>query len=123
MPFRGIVIRESLSRPEIIDDAKVISTKVETVTKDMRTPWIPQWTMEEIEVSDHAIDEFAKKLSQSIDRTHANSWYADLKNNNFHYIIFSGRVFSVDRSHPEQYQAVKEFGQHIGIPKHQLDFV
>ena len=34
-------------------------------------------------------------------------WYIDLKNYDYHYIIFNDRIFKVDRDYPEQYEETK----------------
>ena len=39
----------------------------------------------------------------------------DLKNYDYHYIIFNDRIFKVDRDYPEQYEETKEYGLKRGI--------
>lgn len=61
------------------------------------------------------------RISESFDSEHPD-WYADFKNNSYHYIIFQNKVFKVDRSRPEQYQEAVQHGFSRGIPEYQLDF-
>lgn len=62
----------------------------------------------------------AEKLSQSMGIEH--SWYADFKNEKFHYIIFRDKVFRVDMGSPKECRPVVEQGLSLGIPDYQLDF-
>lgn len=47
-------------------------------------------------------------------------WYIDLKNYDYHYIIFNDKIFKVDRDYPEQYEETKAYGLRRGIPKEYL---
>jgi len=54
-----------------------------------------------VEIPDEQADVIAEELSESLDSQH--NWYADFKNNLFHYIIFRKKVFKINRSKPQQY--------------------
>jgi len=118
--FIGVIIEESLENKKILKKVKVIKTKIEQVTGEHKTPWITKWTLHTIEIPEKDADKIAKELSQSLDSQH--SWYADFKNNFFHYIIFRNRFFKVDRSKKEEYQKTTDYGISLGIPSYQLDF-
>lgn len=118
--FIGVIIEESLEKKDILKKIKIIKTKVEKVTEKHKTPWIKQWTLHTVEILENQVDRVAKDLSKSLDSKH--NWYADLKNDNFHYVIFCNKVFKVDRSKPERYNDVKKYGLTLGIPDYQLDF-
>jgi hypothetical protein len=120
MNYKGIIIEESLENKEILDKINIISTRVEEVTDRHKTPWIDKWTLHTVEVSEDVAKEIAEKLSESIDREH--NWYADFKNDDFHFIIFRDKVFKIDRLKFEQYREVTEYGVSLGIPDYQLDF-
>jgi hypothetical protein len=120
MDFRGVIIEESLENSDVLKDVRVVSTKVEPVTEKHKTPWIKQWTLHTVEIPESAIDAVAVKISQALDSQHA--WYADFKNNTTHVIVFRNKAFTVDRAHPEQYDAVTKYGVSLGIPAYQLDF-
>lgn len=68
-----------------------------------------------------ALQEVAEKVSRSFDREHPY-WYADYKNNEFHYIIYAGKIFKVDLKNPVFYKTAKAYGISIGIPEYQVDF-
>ena len=118
--FSGVIIKESLEYKDVLQKVKIIGTKVEEVTEEHKTPWIKQWTLHTVEILENQADEIAEDLSNSLDSKH--DWYADFKNDKFHYIIFRNKVFRIDRSKPEQYQDVTKYGVSLGIPDYQLDF-
>ena len=60
------------------------------------------------------------RLALLLDFEH--DWYADFKNDKYHFIIFRNKVFRVDRNKPEEYEEVKKYGISLGIPDYQLDF-
>ena len=118
--FTGVIIEESLENKGVLKKVKILQTKVEQVTAEHKTPWIKQWTLHTVEIPENQAGEIAKDLSKSLDSKHA--WYADFKNDSWHYIIFRGKFFKVDRSKKEQYANVTKYGISLGIPEYQLDF-
>lgn len=121
MNFKGIIIEESLSDKSILNDIKILKTKVEKVTPEHKTPWLKQWTLHTVEIDNERAKEVAKKLSENLDTAH-NNWYADFRNKNFHYIIFKDKIFKIDRSKSEEYKAATTYGISLGIPSYQVDF-
>ena len=119
MSFRGVVIEESLRDRLVLERLTIVSTRVEPVTGKHRTPWLAQWTLHTIEIPDNDAAAVADLLSHALQPDH---WYADFRNDTTHYVVFSERVFIVDRGEPEQYRAVVEHGAGLGIPDYQLDF-
>ncbi len=121
MYFRGVIIEESLIDKTVLDDAKILSTRIEPVTKAHKTPWVRQWTMHDIEVPATTAAELAEKISKSIDGEH--NWYADYKTDTEHYIIYRNKVFHItDRSDKAQYSKARQYGISIGLPAYQVDF-
>ncbi|MCH8223209.1 MAG: hypothetical protein IH868_07335 [Chloroflexi bacterium] len=121
MNFRGVIIEESLGDLAVLEDVAILSTKVEPVTADHKTPWVDQWTLHTIELPEHRAEEIAGKLSTALDSKHSRSWYADFKNEDVHYVVFKDRVFKVDLREPV-YRKAMEYGVSLGIPWYQLDF-
>ena len=123
MDFHGVIIAESLRNKELINDLNIISTEVEAVNDSHQTSWLKQWTMHTIEVAEDKIEELAQKIGENIyGRGAEHSWYADFKNDQWHYIVFADKVFKVDRNSKEQYQEAKKYGIDKGIPEYQVDF-
>ena len=121
MDFTGIIVEESLEDKSALDGVKILSTEIEAVTEDHKTPWIKQWTMRRVEVPAEIAAEFAEKISRALDKSH--EWYADYNTDAEHYIIYRGKVFHItDRSDKAQYDRAAEYGISIGIPAHQVDF-
>lgn len=121
MNYKGVIIEESLEDVSVLEDVKILSTKVEPVTEEHKTPWVEQWTLHDVEVPAEKAEEIAEKMSKALDREH--NWYADFKTDTEHYIIYRDKVFHVtDRSNKEQYDLATEYGISIGIPAYQVDF-
>jgi hypothetical protein len=121
MDYKGVIIEESLENPSILSNVKILNTQVEDVTPDHKTPWLTRWTLHTVEIPAQKADQIAEKISQSFDVDHPN-WYADYKNDQYHFIIFNGKVFKVDLKNPVLYKAAKAYGISIGIPEYQVDF-
>ena len=119
MLYEGVIIEESLHNKDALKLVEIVSTKVEPVTQEHKTPWLKQWTLHTVKIPESKIDKVAKLISKSLENKY---WYADFKNNEHHYIIFPNKVFKVERSKPEQYKQVTEYGIGLGIPDYQLDF-
>ncbi len=41
-------------------------------------------------------------------------------NEQFHYVVFSQKVFKLDRTNQQDYKKMKEYAISIGLPEHQL---
>ncbi len=120
MDYTGVIIEESLANKDILNKLKIVSTEIESVTERMKTPWLKQWTLHTVSVPEKDAQQVADEISQALEKQH--SWYADYRNDPWHYIVFRGKIFKVDRSKPVEYKAVTEYGVGIGIPKHQVNF-
>lgn len=120
MPYRGVIIEESLEDTSVLRDVQILSTQVEQVTAKHATPWLKQWTLHTVEVLENQADAIAKKLSAALETAHP--WYADFKNDTTHFVIFRGKVFKIDRTSKEQYAAATRYGVSLGIPEYQVDF-
>lgn len=120
MDYQGVIIEESLEDKKVLDRIKIVGTKVEQVIEKHKTPWVKQWTLHTIEVSEEEAQKIAEEISENLDSEH--SWYADFKNDKYHYIIFKGKVFCIDVNSKEQYNEAKKYGISLGIPEYQVRF-
>ena len=118
--YKGVIIEESLENKDVLKDVTIISTKVEQATEEHKTPWVKQWTLHTVEIPEGKEEAIAEKLSKALDNQH--NWYADFKNKEYHFIIFRDKVFKVNRTSKEEYDAVIKYGLSLGIPNYQLDF-
>lgn len=118
--YQGVIIEESLENKDVLTQIEILKTKVEPVVEKHKTPWLKQWTLHTVEILEDKADEIANQLGRDLDSEH--SWYADFKNETTHYIIFKNRVFKIDRTSKEQYDAAKNYGISLGIPPYQVDF-
>lgn len=121
MNYTGVIIEESLTDKSVLDDVKIVSTNVEPVTDEHKTPWVKQWTLHDVEIPADKAAEVAEKISKALDREH--SWYADFKTNKEHFVMYRDKVFHItDRSDKAQYDEAATYGISIGIPDYQVDF-
>lgn len=120
--YSGTIIEESLTNKDVLKKVKIISTKVEPITDEHKTPWLSQWTLHAVEIPENEAQGVAEEISKSLDYSHNSSWYADYKNDSHHYIIFRDKIFYIDRKSKEQYDEAKRYGISLGIPEHQVDF-
>ena len=118
--YIGVVIEESLENKDILEQVKITNTKIEEVVEKHQTTWVKQWTLHTVEIPENQADKIASQLSKVLDSKH--NWYADFKNDDFHYIIYRDKVFKVDRSKKEEYDEATKYGISIGIPDYQVDF-
>lgn len=119
--YYGTIIEESLEQKDVLRDLDILLTKVEKVTEHHKTPWLENWTLHFVKIDGKKADSVFEKLSRSLDSKH-DSWYADFKNKNFHYIIYRNKTFKVDLNNPVLYKEAKLYGIKIGIPSYQVDF-
>ncbi len=119
MNYIGTIVEESLSDTSILQEVLILNTKTSIVTEKNKTPWLRKWTLSKTEIPENSIDQISYKLSQNLNTKY---WYADFKNNEFHYIIYRDKIFKVDLSNPIMYIEAKKFGLALGIPGYQLDF-
>lgn len=120
--YNGTIIEESLANKDVLKKVKIISTKVEPITNEHKTPWLSQWTLHAVEIPENEAQSVAEEISKSLDYSHNSSWYADYKNDTNHYIIFRDKIFYIDRKSKEQYDEAKRYGISLGIPEYQVDF-
>ena len=121
MDYKGVIIEESLEDKTVLDTVSIVSTKVEKVTSKHKTPWLSQWTLHTIEIPEENVNQIAKQISHVFDKKHL-CWYADFKNNKYHYIVYPNKFFKVNLQNPILYKDAKEYGISIGIPEYQVDF-
>ncbi|MSU45465.1 MAG: hypothetical protein EXS47_02455 [Candidatus Zambryskibacteria bacterium] len=119
--YKGVIIEESLADASVLNKVKILSTKIEPVTDEHKTPWIKQWTMHDVEIEADKAEEIAEIISKSLDTTHS-AWYADFKNEAIHYVIYANKIFNIHRDKKEEYRSATDYGISIGIPDYQVDF-
>ena len=118
--YTGTIIEESLEDPRILSELKITETKVEAVNDKHQTPWLKQWTLHKVEIPEAQAQAVAEALAGVLDSKHISSWYADFKNEDYHFIIFPGKVFYIDRTSKEQYEEARQYGISIGTPRQNL---
>ncbi|MDE6285359.1 MAG: hypothetical protein K2M17_06390 [Bacilli bacterium] len=118
--YKGVIIEESLSDATILQNLKIIETEVGEVTEAEETPWLDVWTLHTVEIEEDKIDDYTRQLSELIETEHCDSWYCDFRNEKYHYVVFSNKVFKLDRSKKEDYVNMQKYAESIGLPSHQM---
>lgn len=121
MNYKGDIIEESLKDKSMLDDVKILETRIEEVTEHHKTPWLKQWTLHLVEVPEEKAQSFAEKVKVAIETDH-HVWYADYKNDKYHFIIFVDKIFKVDLADPTLYKDARRHGIALGIPEYQVAF-
>lgn len=121
MNYKGVIIEESLKNKEVLNKVEIISTKIEKVTEKHKTPHILKWTLHNVEILEKDVDFITEEISKSLDYKNV-PWYADYKNDIYHYIIFKDKIFKVDLKNKDGYKKVTEYGVSLGIPEYQVNF-
>ena len=122
MNYTGTIIEESLKDKGLLQDVKILKTRIEPVTPKDQTPWLKQWTLHKVEIPEDQVSKISERISKGLDYDNGTSWYADYKNNQYHYIIFQDKIFQVDLENPGLYKEAREYGIALGIPEYQVDF-
>ena len=52
MNFQGVIIEESLDNTAVLNNVKIIKTKISPVVEKHKTPWVKQWTMHTVEITE-----------------------------------------------------------------------
>jgi hypothetical protein len=120
MNYQGVIIEESLDNKAVLGKVKIIKNRISPVVEKHRTPWVKQWIMYTIEIPEQDAEKIAEQLSKDLDKEHA--WYADFKNENYHFIIYREKIFKVDLKNPVLYKDAKLYGISLGIPDYQVNF-
>lgn len=120
MNFKGVIIEESLTDFSIINELEIIDTYISETTSKEETPWLDKWTLQTVIIKENNIDDISNKLSKLIDTNHCNNWYCDFRNKEYHYVIFSNKVFVLNRKKKKDYEDMRLYALSIGLPEHQL---
>jgi hypothetical protein len=120
MNYKGVIIEESLDDSIIIKELEVIETYVSKTTVREETPWLEQWTIQTVLIPENKINDYTKRLSELIDTNHCENWYCDFRNEEFHYVVFSNKIFKLDKNKKQDYHEMREYAIGIGLPEHQL---
>ncbi len=118
MNYKGVIIEESLDDDSVLKDVLILETKIEAVTERHQSSE-KQWTLHTVEIPENNVENIAEQIGECI----KNKWYADFKNDLYHYIIYRDKIFKVDLKNPMLYKDARKYGISIGIPEYQVNFV
>jgi hypothetical protein len=118
--YTGLIIAESLEKPDILLDKRITLTKEDIWHVGERAvDWQPKvWTALFITGADKDIGTIAANISDSI----LDKWYANLSDSTTEYVIFHKKIFSYVKGNNAAKQKARNYGKFIGVPEHQLDW-
>ncbi len=122
MNFKGVVIEESLENKSILNNIKILTTKVQQVTERHQTPWLTKWSLHTVEVPEADAEKVASLISKNLDYNHKSAWYADFNNGKIFYVIFKNKIFKWKKGEKNGPAEARTYGISLGIPKYQVDF-
>jgi hypothetical protein len=109
--YHALIIKQSLKNLNPTKDLEVLTTK-----KD------GDWLIYKVAVSEDKLGELTKKLQEHMDDS--QEWYMHIYNQDGSrlIIIFRNKAFDTDNN-PQNWSEVIKYGESLGIPSEQLDFV
>lgn len=104
--YKGIIIEESLENRNILDEAKIIESKVsEDGEGHMYTVLVSP--------------EYPERLAQNLKD---GTWYAHFWNGRNVIAVFKGKTVRFNFDDKSTWKEALEYGRSLGIPEEQLDF-
>lgn len=98
MKYSGCIIEESLKDKSILDEFDIVEAREDSYI---------------VETDESKVEEMVLKLQNAM--VSEKGWYCDLKNYDYHYIIYNDKIFKVNRDFGEQYEGAKAYGLKRGI--------
>lgn len=118
MSFTGLLLKESLADPGLLDRLNV--SKIETWEPgEAGAPGPPVWTAVTFEGEEQTADETAELISGAM---HDSYWYANIHCPVDEIVIFAGRIFRYVRGDATARAPIEDYARSLGIPDHQLDW-
>ena len=111
--YKGIIIKESLVDPTILEGIKVISTRTEVDQDDPNNIW----HFNNVEVSRDDIENLQTHLKRE------GGWYMHFWRGQDVMVVFRDKLFEIKYDDKSTWKDAVEYGRSIGIPAEQLDFL
>lgn len=120
MMLSGLLIKESLQQPKILETLPIQITKTEIWTASNPAKFQPAlWTAITFEAEESEADQIAEQLSHNLK---PKGWFINASTAMQVYVIFPDRVFKYTKGDQKAREEVVRFGQSVGIPDRQLDW-
>lgn len=116
--FRGVLIKEALVELSILDELRILGTKV-VVIEAPAAGQPATWTVITFEVDDAQAPTTAGTLAGQLA---PGPWYVDFNNGERSYVVFSDRVFTYLRGDEEGLRAARAHAAGQGVPETQIDW-
>ncbi len=109
--YKGAIIRESLEEVSVLNDFKIVSTKV---TDDIDPT--ERWTIHDVEADEATLLTLSKVLKPT-------KWYAHFWSDREVIAIFRDKVFRFNFDDKKSWEPAIAHGLSVGIPREQLYFL
>ncbi len=109
--FTGTIVEESLRDNRFLNSLKIVSVRISSDDDPAA-----RWHLYKVELSMEQIESLAQELKPE-------KWYAHFWLGDDVIAVFPKKTFRFKHSQPETWQAAVTYGQSLGIPTEQLDFV
>ncbi len=120
MILSGLLIKESLQQPNILETLPIQITKTEIWTASNPTEFQPAlWTAMTFEAEDRVADEVAEQLSHSLK---PKGWFINASTASHVYVIFPNKVFRYTKGDQAARAEAARFGLAVCVPERQLDW-
>lgn len=109
--LRGTVVEESLQDNRYVNGLEVVSVRISDAEESGN-----RWHLYRINLPKEQLIELSGQLRPE-------KWYAHFWDSTTIFVVFPGKVFEMSRWDKSTWQPVIDYGQSIGIPTEQLDFL
>lgn len=116
----GLLIKESLEHPEVLETLPIQITKTEVWTASNLAEYQPAvWIAMSFEAEENVADEVAEHLSHNLK---PKGWFINASTNTDVYVMFPNKVFKSTKGDQTARAEAARFGLAVGVPERQLDW-
>ena len=116
--FTGVIIRESLRDPAVVNQLKITHEEVENIDNAAEGQ-SSTWHLLSVEVESEKIVEVTDAISKALKK---GKWYVDFSSDTEKVVVFPERVFRYPRGNAERRQQAVQYGRSLAIPESQLEW-
>jgi hypothetical protein len=111
--YKGTIIAESLTDPEVLNALQVISTRTDIDQDDSTGAWhLYSVAVDRVDI---------QTIQQCLKRE--GGWYMHFWNGNDIIVVFRDKMFELKHDDKTTWKEAIEYGLSVGVPLEQLDFL
>jgi hypothetical protein len=112
--WKGVIIQEGLKDSSILEHVKIVKTDMERLEEE---EGLGDFHFHKVEVNDQDLNTVVEMAMNGL----RESWYMHLVNGERMKVIFSGKVFEVQKGDTNQFKKIKEYAISQGILEEQIE--